>query len=88
MQEDLDLALKRISELERRLEKYYQLLHIDNELDFVLNGTYIAPVEIENIVDGTYEMAGSTETGETEDITDTNTATATNKSSETVEIEN
>ena len=36
MQEDLDLALKRISELERRLEKYYQLLHIDNELDFVL----------------------------------------------------
>ncbi len=88
MQEDLDLALKRISELERRLEKYYQLLHIDNELDFVLNGTYIAPVEIEKIVDGAYEMAGLNETGETEGITDTDTTTATDKSSETVEIEN
>lgn len=88
MQEDLDLALKRIAELERRLEKYYQLLHIDNELDFVLNGTYIAPVEIENIVDGAYEMDGSTETGETEETEDAEDTTNTDTTSETVENEN
>lgn len=72
MQEDLDLAVKRIAELERKIERYYQLLHIDDELDFILNGTYTAPVEINSIVDGTYEIENSTSTGDTEETTEAN----------------
>ncbi len=50
----IELALKRISDLERKLEKYYEILKIENELDFILNGTYVFEDEIKSIVDGTY----------------------------------
>lgn len=50
----VELALKKISELEKRIEHYYEILKIDNEIDFILNGTYILEEEIENILNGTY----------------------------------
>lgn len=53
IKEMLDLALKKIKELEKRLEEYYQLLIIENELDFIMRGTYVYN-EIEEIVNGTY----------------------------------
>lgn len=54
MEEKIELLTKKISELERRLEKYYQLLKIENELDFILNGTYVVNDDIEHILQGNY----------------------------------
>lgn len=54
MEELLDLALKKIDVLEKKIERYYSLLKIDNELDFILNGTYILEADYENIMSGNY----------------------------------
>jgi len=54
MEELLDLALQRINDLEKRLEIYYKMLRIENEIDFVLKGTYILPEDMENIINGNY----------------------------------
>jgi len=55
MSEDLLMqALKKIDELSKKLEKYYDMLKIENELDFILNGTYVFDSEIENLMAGNY----------------------------------
>ena len=54
MQELLELALKRINALEKKIERYYQILKVDNELDFIMRGTYITEEEMENIINGNY----------------------------------
>ncbi len=55
MQEEmLEYVIKKLSELEKRLEKYYQLLRIENELDFILKGTYVLSSDIDNVVSGNY----------------------------------
>ena len=54
MQEMIELCLKKINDLEKKLEKYFQLLKVENELDFVLNGTYLRSEELENIMLGNY----------------------------------
>ena len=54
MQELLELAFKKIDVLEKKLEKYYSLLKIDNELDFILNGTYILQKDYDNVLAGQY----------------------------------
>ena len=54
MEETLDLALKKIADLEKRLEKYYNLLKTENELNFILNGTYLLNQDIDNILSGNY----------------------------------
>lgn len=50
----IDYALKKIQELEKRLEKYYQHLLITSELDLILKGTYILEADIDNVLNGTY----------------------------------
>ena len=55
MEETLELAMKKISELERKLENYYQLLFIENELDFILRGSYIVEDELSKVISGNYE---------------------------------
>jgi len=52
--ETLELALKRISDLERKLEKYFQILKVENELDFILKGTYVFESDIDDVVNGNY----------------------------------
>lgn len=54
MQELLELAFKKIDVLEKKLERYYSLLKIDNELDFILNGTYVLQEDFENVLNGQY----------------------------------
>lgn len=54
MQEMLDLALKRIEKLEQKLERYYALLKVENELDFVLKGTYLKDKDLEGVLTGNY----------------------------------
>lgn len=54
MEELLELALKKIDVLEKKLEKYYSLLKIDNELDFILNGSYIIQEDLDNVLVGQY----------------------------------
>ncbi len=54
MQELLELALKKIDVLEKRLESYYNLLKVDNELDFILKGTYILQEDYDSVLAGEY----------------------------------
>ncbi len=53
MKDNLDDVIKRLLQLEKKLEKYYSLLLINNELDFILKGNYILD-EVENILQGNY----------------------------------
>ena len=46
--------LKRIIELEKRVEKYFNYLKVDNELDFVLKGTYVLKDDLLRIISGLY----------------------------------
>ena len=52
-QDLLERALKRIDELEKRLNIYYQMLKIENELDFIMSGSYYVD-ELDQILNGTY----------------------------------
>ena len=52
MQELIELALKRLDELERKVEKYFKMLKVDNELDFILRGTYVTQQDIQKILEG------------------------------------
>ena len=54
MEAMLELALKQIAMLEKKIEKYYQMLKIENELDFILSGNYVLDEQIENILNGNY----------------------------------
>ena len=50
----IEYLLKRINELEKRLENYFNYLKSDNELDFILKGTYVLKGEVLNIINGLY----------------------------------
>lgn len=54
MEEDFESALKRIAELERKIEKYFEILQVQNEIDFILKGSYVFEDEIEQIISGNY----------------------------------
>ena len=54
MQDLLDLALKRIDALEKKMERYYQLLKVDNELSFIMHGTYLREEDMEKVMSGNY----------------------------------
>lgn len=54
IEELLELAIKKIDVLEKKLERYYALLKVENEIDFILKGTYALEEEIQSIVSGSY----------------------------------
>jgi len=54
MEELLDIALKRIEVLEKKVEKYFQMLKVDNELDFIVKGTYLTQEDLDEILNGNY----------------------------------
>ena len=54
MEELLELAFKKIDVLEKKLEKYYSLLKVDNELDFIIKGSYIMQEDFDNVLAGQY----------------------------------
>lgn len=54
MEEMLEYALSKIDALEKKLEKYYDMLKAENELYFILNGTYLMEEDINNLLIGIY----------------------------------
>lgn len=53
MEKDMiELLLKRLNDLEKKLERYYKVLKIDNELSSILNGTYCFEKDVENLLLG------------------------------------
>lgn len=50
----LEFTYSKLLELEKKLEHYYSMLRIENEINFILNGTYILECDIENVLKGTY----------------------------------
>ena len=55
MDEMLELALKRLDELEKKVERYYKLLEVNNEIDFILKGGYVLKEDVDAIIAGTYD---------------------------------
>lgn len=55
MDEMLELALKRLDELEKKVERYYKLLEVNNEIDFILKGGYVFKEDVDAIIAGTYD---------------------------------
>ena len=56
MEELLELAIKRIDKIEKKLEKYFHILEVKNELDFILNGGYVFKEDIDTILSGNYSF--------------------------------
>ena len=54
----VEILFKRLNALEKKMEKYYRVLYIENELDFILNGTYIFEEDLAGILDGNYVLGG------------------------------
>lgn len=54
MEYSYEQIMKKLNDLERRLERYYQLLLIRDELDFILKGKYILDSDLEEIMSGNY----------------------------------
>ena len=54
MEELLEKAIRRLDDLEKKVELYYKLLRVENELDFVLKGTYLMPENLDVVIEGTY----------------------------------
>lgn len=54
MDSELELLVKRIELLEQKLEVYFQMLNIKNEISFILNGTYVLDEDIEDVLEGNY----------------------------------
>lgn len=50
----LELTYKKVTELEKKLELYYELLKVENELEFLLKGSYFLEEELEAILNGSY----------------------------------
>ena len=50
----LEQSYKKILELEKKLEYYYAMLKVENEISFILNGTYFLQEEIDKVLNGTY----------------------------------
>ena len=61
MEERLELLEKKVLDLERKIEKYFSVLEVNNELDFILKGGYILKEDLENLVLGETETQGETE---------------------------
>lgn len=54
MEEEIENLHKKIEELEKKVDLFYQLLLVKNELDFVLKGYYVLDEEIEDVLNGDY----------------------------------
>ena len=54
MEDIVELLLKKLTQLEKKVEMYYQMLKISNELDFIINGTYLVEEDVNNILIGNY----------------------------------
>lgn len=50
----LEITYKKLQNLEKRVELYYSILKITNELDFILNGNYYLEDELSKILEGNY----------------------------------
>ena len=51
MEEMIELALNKIGELEKKVEKYFEILEVKNELDFILKGSYVLKEELDLSLD-------------------------------------
>ena len=50
----LDLIIKRISDLEKKLELYYEMLKVENELSFIIKGSYTLQDKVDRVLSGNY----------------------------------
>lgn len=82
MDEMLELALKRLDELEKKVERYFKLLEVNNEIDFILKGGYVFKEDVDAIVAGTYDEE-ITDDDTTEGATDENADTGSEGSNTT-----
>lgn len=54
MENIIEDILKRIAKLEKLVENYFNYLKIDNDLDFILKGSYFLTEDLEDVLSGNY----------------------------------
>ncbi len=54
MNNDIEMAIKRIESLEKRMELYFELLDLKDELEFIMKGIYVTEDDIEDVLLGNY----------------------------------
>lgn len=54
MDSEVEILNKRIEYLEQKLEIIFELLGVENELDFIMKGTYLTEDDIDEIMNGEY----------------------------------
>ena len=52
--QDIEVLYKKMEGLSKKLEVYYNLLFLENELSFIINGNYILDEELDLILQGRY----------------------------------
>ena len=55
--DEIRMLLNKISDIEKRFEGYAEMIEAENELSFILKGTYFLQEEIEKILNGEYEVS-------------------------------
>ena len=55
MNDEIEDVKQKLSDIEKLIEKYFDILYIENEIDFILKGNYELDSEIDKILDGTWE---------------------------------
>lgn len=48
----LEMLYKKVLELDKKVEKYFSILEINNELDFILKGGYLLQEDIDEVILG------------------------------------
>ena len=51
---DIELQFKKLVELEKKLESYFKMLKVENELTYIINGTYLCEDELQKVLNGVY----------------------------------
>ena len=50
----VELTYKKLLELDKKVELYYEMLKVENELHFILNGTYLMEEDLLQVLNGEY----------------------------------
>ena len=54
MTNQIEKALQKIDDLDKKTEIYYKHLYLENELSFILKGQYFLDEDLANILQGNY----------------------------------
>ena len=63
--EEIERAIQKIYQIEKKMEKYYEMLKLENELDFILKGGYVLKDELQPSDKGKLDVSLSVQNNKT-----------------------